>query len=86
VLESLKTARGRIGLAFLTRLVIVVLAVLFRFPFATVRALLVPAWVPVFASREPVSPPARRLMLLLSAGGLAMLAGVAALVFVVART
>jgi hypothetical protein len=85
VLESLKTTRGRVGLAFLTSLVIVVPAVLLRFPLAIVPALLVAPWVPVFASREPVSPPARQLMLVLT-GGLAMLAGGGALIFVLVQT
>jgi hypothetical protein len=86
VLESLRTTRGRVGIAVLMSLVLVVVSMVFEFPIAIVPALLVPFWIPVFAQEEPVSPPARRLMLVLLAGGLAMLAGVGALIFVVART
>jgi hypothetical protein len=42
-------------------------------------------WISVFASREPVSPPAKRLMLVL-VGGLVMLAGLGVLAFVLVQT
>ena len=85
MLEFLGTTRGRIGAAFLTSLVVVALAVLLKYPLPILPALLVAVWVPVYAQREPISPPARRLMLVL-AGGLAVLAGLGVLVFVLAAT
>jgi len=85
VLESLSTTRGRVGLALLTSLVIVVLAVLFRDALLILPLLLVPVWVSVFAPREPVSPPAKRLMLVLI-GGLLSLAGLGVLAFFLVQT
>jgi hypothetical protein len=70
--------------ALFTSLVVVALAVLLKFPLPILPALLVAVWVPVYAPREPVSPLATRL-LLVSAGGLVVLAGVGMLVFVLAQ-
>jgi hypothetical protein len=81
VLEFLRTTRGRIVAALLASLVVVALAVLLKYPFAILPALLAAVWVPVYVQREPVSPPARRLMLVL-AGGLAALAGLGVFVFI----
>jgi hypothetical protein len=72
------------GAALLTSLVVVALAILLEFPLPIVPALLVAVWVPVYAPREPVSPLKTRL-LLVSAGGLVVLAGVGMLVFVLVQ-
>ncbi len=68
----------------MTSLVVVALAVLLKFPLAILPALLAAAWVPVYVQRQPVAPPAVRLMLVL-AGGLAVLAGLGVFVFVLAE-
>ncbi len=81
MLESLRTTRGRVGIALLMSLAIAVFAVLFSLPIAIVPALFVPVWVSVFASREPAAPPGVRMMLVFSAGGLAILTGVGILIF-----
>ncbi len=82
----LTTTRGRVGVALLTSLVVVALAaVVLTDALPILPAALVAVWVPVFAPREPVSPPAKRLMLVL-AGGLAMLAGLGVLAFVLVQT
>ncbi len=81
MLESLRKTKSRVGIALLTSLVIVVLAVGFKLPFAIMPALFVPVWLSVFATGEPVSPPARRPMPLALAGGLAMLAIVGVIIF-----
>jgi hypothetical protein len=81
VLEFLRTTRGRIGAALLTSLVVVALAVLLKHPLPILPALLVAVWVPVYAPQVPDTPLARRL-LLVSAGGLAVLAGLGVFVFV----
>jgi hypothetical protein len=86
VLEFLRTTRGRAGVALLMSLGVVALVLIpFREALPILPALLVAVWVSVFASREPVSPPAKRLMLVL-AGGLAMLAGLGVLAFVLVQT
>jgi len=85
VLEFLRTTRGRVGVALLASLVVVALAVLFEFPLPILPAILVPVWISVFAAREPVSPPAKRLTVVL-AGGLVMLAGLGLLAFVLVQT
>jgi len=86
MLSFLTTTRGRVGVALLTSLVVVALAlVVFTDALPILPAALVAVWVPVFTPREPVSPPARRLMLVLT-GGLAVLAGVGVFVFVLAAT
>ena len=85
MLEFLSTTRGRVGVALLMSLVVVALAVLLEFPLPILPAILAAVWISVFASREPVSPPAKRLMLVL-AGGLAMLAGLGVLAFVLVQT
>jgi ABC-type phosphate transport system permease subunit len=81
VLEYLRTTRGRIGSALLASLVLVALAVVMKFPLAIVPALLVPVWVSAFAGREADSHVAERWLLVLT-GGLALLAGLGVLVFV----
>lgn len=78
MLESSGTARGRVGLALLTSLIVVVLSVLlFRDALPILPALLVAVWVPVYARPQPA---ARRVMLVLS-GALIFLAGLGVLVF-----
>lgn len=84
MLEFLATARGRIAFSLLMSLVVAVLAVLLKYPLPILPALLVAVWVPVYAAREPVSPLVVRL-LLVSAGGLAVLAGLGVFVFVLAQ-
>ncbi len=82
MLEVLTSTRGRVGAALLTSLVVVALALtFFKDALPIVPAGLVAVWVPVFAPREPVSPPAKRLMLVLT-GVLTALAGLGVLVFV----
>ncbi len=81
MLESPRITKGRVVIALLTSLIIVVLAVVFKLPMAIMPALFVPVWLSVFASGEPVSPPGRRLMALALAGGLAMLAIVGVVIF-----
>jgi hypothetical protein len=86
MLESLKTTRGRAGLALLTSLVIVALVLVpFREALPILPALLVAVWVPVFTPREPVSSPAKRLMLVLT-GVLGVFAGLGVLAFVLVQT
>jgi hypothetical protein len=85
VLDFLRTTRGRVGAALLTSLVVVAFAVLLEFPLPILPAALVAVWICVFAPREPVSPPAKRLTLVL-AGGLVMLAGLGVLAFVLVQT
>jgi hypothetical protein len=65
-------------------LIVVALAVLLKYPLPILPALLAAVWVPVYAQREPVSPRARRLMLVL-AGGLAALAGLGVFFFVLVQ-
>jgi hypothetical protein len=65
----------------LTSLVVVALAVLLKYPLPILPALLVAVWVPVYAAQAPGTPLSRR-SLLVSPGGLALLAGVGVLVFV----
>jgi len=48
--ESLRTTNGRVGIALLTSLVIVVLAVVLELPIAILPALFVPVWVSILAS------------------------------------
>jgi hypothetical protein len=86
VLEFLSTTRGRVGVGLLMSLGVVALVLVpFREALPILPVLLVTVWVSVFATREPVSPPAKRLMLVL-AGGLAMLAGLGVLAFVLVQT
>jgi len=86
MLESLRTTKGRVGFALLTSLVVVALAlVLFREALPIVPAGLVAVWVPVFAPREPVSPFATRLILVLT-GALGVFAGLGVLAFVLVQT
>ena len=85
MLEFLSTTRGRVGVALLMSLGVVALALVLTDALLILPLLLVPVWVSVFAPREPVSPPAKRLMLVL-AGGLAMLAGLGVLAFVLVQT
>ena len=86
MLEFLRTTRGRAGVALLMSLGLVALVLIpFREALPILPALVATVWVSVFASREPVSPPAKRLMLVL-AGGLAMLAGLGVLAFVLVQT
>jgi hypothetical protein len=82
----LPTTRGRVGAALLTSLVVVALALfVFTDAIPILPAALVAVWIPVFTPREPVSPPARRLMLVLT-GVLGVLAGLGVLAFVLAAT
>jgi len=86
MLSFLRTKRGRVGIALLLSLVAVSLTlVVFTDALPVLPAALVAVWMPLFAAREPVVPPARRLMLVLT-GVLGVLAGVGVLVFVVAAT
>jgi hypothetical protein len=85
MLSFLTTTRGRVAAALLTSLAVVALALIFTDALPIVPAGLVAVWVPVFARREPVSPPAKRLMLVLT-GVLTALAGVGLLVFFLAAT
>jgi hypothetical protein len=86
VLDFLRTTRGRVGLALLTSLVIVALVLgPFREALPLLPVLLVPVWVSVFTPREPVSPPAKRLMLVLT-GVLGVFAGLGVLAFVLVQT
>jgi hypothetical protein len=85
MLSSLTSTRGRVVAALLISLVVVALALVFTEALPILPAGLIAVWVSVFAPREPVSPPARRLMLVLT-GVLITLAGVGALVFVVVQT
>jgi hypothetical protein len=86
VLDFLRTTKGRVGLALVTSLVVVALALFsFREALPIVPAGLVAVWVSVFASREPVSPPATRLMLVL-AGVLGVFAGLGVLALVLVQT
>ena len=85
MLEFLSTTRGRVGVALLMSLGVVALALVLTDALLILPLLLVPVWVSVFAPREPVSPPAKRLMLVL-AGGLTMLAGLGVLAFVLVQT
>jgi len=85
MLEFLRTTRGRVGLALLMSLGVVALALVFTDALPILPAGLVAVWVAVFASREPVSPPGRRLILVLT-GGLAMLAGLGVLAFFLVQT
>jgi hypothetical protein len=62
-------------------LIVVALAVLLKYPLPILPALLAAVWVPVYVQREPMAPPAMRLILVL-AGGLAVLAGLGVFVFV----
>lgn len=86
MLSFLTSTRGRVGAALLTSLVVVALALtLFKDALPVVPAGLVAVWLPLFAPREPVSPPAKRLMLVLT-GVLIALAGVGTLVFFAVQT
>jgi hypothetical protein len=86
VLDFLRTTRGRVGLALLTSLVIVALALVpFREALPILPVLLLPVWVYVFTPKEPVSPPAKRLMLVLT-GVLAVFAGLGVFAFVLVQT
>ena len=86
MLEFLSTTRGRVGVGLLMSLGIVALVLVpFREALPILPALLVAVWVAVFASREPVSPPGRRLILVLT-GGLLSLAGLGVLVFFLVQT
>ena len=86
MLEFLRTTRGRVGVGLLMSLGVVALVLVpFREALPILPGLLVAVWVSVFASREPVSPPAKRLTLVL-AGGLVMLAGLGVLAFVLVQT
>lgn len=86
MLDFLSTTRGRVGAAVLTSLVVVALALVsFREALPILPALLVPVWVFVFTPREPVSPPAKRLMLVLT-GVLGVLAGIGVLAWVLVQT
>ncbi len=84
MLQFLRTTRGRFGAALLTSLVVVALAVLLKHPLPILPALLAAVWVPVYAPQTSDTPLARRL-LLVSAGGLAVLAGVGVFVFVLVQ-
>jgi hypothetical protein len=86
MLDFLRTTKGRVGLALVTSLVVVALALFsFREALPILPAGLVAVWVSVFASREPVSPPAVRLMLVLT-GALGVFAGLGVLALVLVRT
>jgi hypothetical protein len=86
VLEFLRTTRGRVGVALLMSLGVAALVLVpFREALPILPGLLAAVWISVFASREPVSPPAKRLMLVL-VGGLVMLAGLGVLAFVLVQT
>ena len=86
MLESLRTTRGRVGLAVLTSLVVVALALVpFREALPILPVLLAVVWASVFTPREPVSPPAKRLMLVLT-GVLGVFAGLGVLAFVLVQT
>ena len=86
MLTFLTTTRGRVGIALLTSLVVVALAlVVFRDALPILPAALVAVWVSVFTPRQPVVPPARRLMLVLT-GVLGLLAGLGVLAFVLVQT
>jgi hypothetical protein len=86
VLESLSTTRGRVGVALLMSLGVVALVLIpFREALPILPAALAAVWISVFASREPVSPPAKRLALVL-AGVLVMLAGLGVFALVLLQT
>ena len=85
MLDFLRTTRGRVGAAVLTSLGVVALALVLTDALPILPAALVAVWVPVFAPLEPVSPPGRRLILVLT-GGLAMLAGLGVLAFFPVQT
>jgi len=84
--QFLRTTRARVGAAVLTSLIIVALALVpFREALPILPALVVAVWVSIFAAREPVSPPAKRLMLVLT-GVLGVFAGLGVLAFVLVQT
>jgi len=84
--EYLRTTRGRVWFALLISLVTVALALIrYRETLPILPALLVAVWVSVFATREPLSPPAKRLMLVLT-GVLGVFAGLGVLAFVLVQT
>jgi hypothetical protein len=85
MVSFLRTTRGRVAAALLTSLAVVALALVFTDALPILPAGLIAVWVPVFAPREPVSPPAKRLMLVLT-GVLTALAGVGLLVFFAVQT
>jgi hypothetical protein len=86
VLDFLRTTKGRVGLALLTSLGVVALALVpFREALPILPVLLVPVWVSVFTPQEPVSPPAKRLMLVLT-GALGVFAGLGVLALVLVQT
>lgn len=85
MMQSLRTTRGRVGAALFVSLAVVALALVFTEALPVLPAALVAVWVPLFAPREPVAPPAKRLMLVLT-GVLGLLAGVGVLVFVLAAS
>lgn len=86
MLEFLRTTRGRVGAAVVTSLVIVVLVLFpFREALPILPVLLVSVWVTVFTPQEPVSPPAKRLMLVLT-GVLGVFAGLGVLAFILVQT
>jgi hypothetical protein len=85
-LDFLRTTKGRIGLALLTSLVIVALVLVpFRDALPILPALLVALWVSVITPQEPISPPAKRLMLVLT-GVLGVFAGLGVLAFILVQT
>ena len=85
MLKFLTTTRGRVTAAVLTSLVIVALALVpFREALPILPVLLAVVWS-VFTPREPVSPPAKRLMLVLT-GVLGVFAGLGVLAFVLVQT
>ena len=64
MLNSLRTTRGRIGIAFLASTALAALWMAFDMPIAILPALMIPFWIPVFSrQKEPVSPGSRRFML-----------------------
>ena len=65
--------------------VVALVLVPFREALPILPGVLAAVWISVVASREPVSPPAKRLMLVL-VGGLVALAGLGVLAFALVQT
>jgi|TARA_Y100000310_G_scaffold320654_1_gene377319 hypothetical protein len=81
MLQSLRTTKGRIFIAFVTSVVFAVLWIAYELPVAILPAILSGLWIPMFAKRnEPVSP--RLKVWLWAALGVGVLSlGVAIMVF-----
>jgi hypothetical protein len=78
MLASLKTPKGRIVIALLASIVLVALWATFDMPFAILPALVVPFWIPMFATQSEPLPSRFKLWLwvALGVGVLSLLVGV----------